>query len=171
MKKQILAILLLAAVATSASAEEIGPYGFVSGGLASWSADYTSDDNGFGFKAGLGYRVNRFFAVEGGYAYLGKTDIDTGGTAKSSGFILDAVGHYPMASNIDAIGRLGLYSGNNKATGVESKTKMTVKLGLGVEYKLHSNMSLRGEWEHYSAKYPGETATINMFTAGLNYAF
>lgn len=172
MKKQVLTSLLLATAAVSASAaDEVGPYGFLSGGLASWSADQTSDDTGFGFKAGLGYRVNRYFAVEGGYAYLGKTDLDFGGTAKSSGFILDAVGHYPLSSNVDAIGRLGLYSGNNKATGIESKTKMTVKVGLGAEYKLQSNMSLRGEWEHYSAKYPGETAKIDMFTVGLNYAF
>lgn len=169
--KRAVAALLLAAGAACASASETGPYAFVSGGLASWSADGTSDDTGFGAKSGIGYRFNRNFAAEGGYAFLGSTDINGGGTAKSSGFIVDAVGRFPVAQSIDAVGRVGMYLGNNKATGIESKTKMTVKFGLGAEYKLRPGMTLRGEWEHYSAKYPGETATINLFSAGINVAF
>jgi OmpA-OmpF porin, OOP family len=169
--KRLVASLLLSLAAASASAVEQGPYAFLNGGISSWSSDSATDDSGFGFKGGIGYRLNRNFSLEGGYAYLGKTDLKGGGDAKSSGFIADVVGQYPVNNLFDAYGRLGMYFGNNKATGVDSKTKMTIKFGLGAEYKVHSNATIVGEWDHYSVKYPGETATVNLFTAGVRYAF
>src|ERR1035437_3694650 len=88
--------------------------GLVGQGAATTSI--TDDNRDTGYKLFGGYKVNRNFAVEGGYFDLGRfgftaTTVPPGtlsGTIKLKGLNLDAVGILPITEKFSAFGRVGM---------------------------------------------------------------
>ena len=135
-----------------AAAADSGWYGGLSGGLTTakinddrirsglQSSGFTvtsvdKDEDSFGLKLFGGYKLNRNFAVEGGYFNLGKfgytANTTTGsqtGSAKYQGLNLDAVGILPFTQKFSALGRVGLtytqakdtFSGSRRRSGPQS---------------------------------------------------
>lgn len=145
-------------------------------------------ENSLGFKLFGGYKVNKNFAVEGGYFNLGKfgytANTTTGsqtGSAKFQGLNLDAVGILPVAPKLSALGRVGLTYTQGKDTfsgvGVSGdsnpkKSEANYKLGLGVQYDLTDSLGLRGEAERYRINDAiGNKGSAYMFSVGLVYIF
>jgi OmpA-OmpF porin, OOP family len=132
----------------------------------------SKDENDSGFKLFAGYQVNSNFALEGGYADLGKFTLDTAVTAfgspatahseiKATGWNIDAVGIVPVGNIWSIIGRVGVIRADVKldvtangpggsASDNVSSTTSDMKYGLGFQlYDVTQAFGIRGEWERY----------------------
>jgi OmpA-OmpF porin, OOP family len=130
------------------------------------------------FKLFAGYKFNKNFAIEGGYADLGKYTASASassvgvsgninGDVKAYAIFIDAVGFLPAGSNEDfsVFGKAGLAYTKTKAnvsafasaTGIgsasasasDSDSEVVPKLGLGAQYYITKNVALRGEYDIY----------------------
>jgi OOP family OmpA-OmpF porin len=158
-------------------------------GLTMTSID--DDDKDTGFKLLGGYKVNKNFAVEGGYFNLGEfgftaNTTPTGsltGTMKLQGFNLDAVGILPFTEKFSGLARVGLTYGEAKdtfqGTGAvvvnnpnPKKSEANYKFGAGLQYDFTQSLGLRTEWERYRVNDAvGNKGDIDMFSIGLVYIF
>lgn len=185
MKKHLLALSLLAAVAVPASAEGVFIFGDVGRNKASvdvGSWELSKSSNGYSF--GVGYAVNKTFSFEATYRDLGKftffDDEDEKDEVSLSAVEASAVAAYPISPVINVYGRLGVsrltldedyqdfeYSYNNGST---SETKNMTFFGAGASYSLNDNVSLRAEYVRYS-KWDSLELTTSRFTVGAVYSF
>lgn len=148
------------------------------------------DDEDFGYKFFGGYKLNRNFAVEGGYFNLGEfgytaTTSPPGtatGNIKLSGFNLDALGILPLTDKFSLFGRIGVqyakakdsFSGTGAAAGDSSASKSAAnyKAGVGLQYDFTDNLGLRTEWERYRINDAvGNRGDIDMISVGLVFSF
>lgn len=108
-----------------------------------------------------GYKINQNFAVEVGYADLGKATASVPGVAgewKSTAWDFMAVGILPINQQFSVLGKIGLSSWSLDATltasGVGSTTLSPtgsdVTYALGAQYDFNNQVGLRAEWQTYS---------------------
>ncbi|HKA45825.1 MAG TPA: porin family protein [Burkholderiales bacterium] len=156
------------------------------------SAATTSDKSDFGWKLFGGYQINRNFAVEGGYASLGKFGTVTrttppgtfsGEIKVENNWFGDVLGIVPLGNNFSAFGRVGLVYSETKVNltgvgpggtaGIGSKDNdWNWKAGLGVGYEFTNQLGLRGEWERYRVSDGlGGHGDVDLFSASLRYKF
>jgi OOP family OmpA-OmpF porin len=155
------------------------------------------DKRSTGAKLLVGYSFNRNFAVEGGYAALGKSavnmDFRSGlnsvGTFnmeyKMSATFIDAVGLLPLNEKWSLTGRVGVNYGRTSANmngspitiivsnNDKSEGKLREKFGAGVDYNLNPAITVRAEWERYKMPDPfsDELFNVNAATLSLLYRF
>jgi OOP family OmpA-OmpF porin len=196
----------LASLAAPVAAQQPNPAGFYLGaglgaGRASWndgdfdvtgslnseasslglaplfSGGLSKDTTAFGYKLFAGYRINQYFGVEGGWAYLGKFDFNgnfaysgvpvgsASGDYKGSSWNLALVGRYPFGNGFSVQGKLGAafttaelsysISASNPAfaaindSGTEKKNKTNVLWGLGAGYDFTPNLGMLVEYENF----------------------
>ena len=153
-----------------------------------------TDKTNVAIKLIEGYRFNDYFAVEGGYYYLGRTksdttvtDLDSGNQykahAKLTGHMLaiDAVGILLINERFELFAKAGAgvvrakatFSDNDDSSWSETKTRLAPKLGVGTEWYFVENWALRAEYERVwnAYKCDGEKAHYNIFTVGVKYLF
>jgi len=155
------------------------------------TSSITDDNRDSGYKLFGGYRINRNFALEGGYFDLGKfgftaTTVPAGtlnGTIQLKGLNLDAVGILPITAKFSAIGRAGFnyaeakdsFSGTgavNVLNSNPSKRDINYKLGLGVQYDFTEAVGMRAEVERYRANDAvGNKGDVDLVSVGLVYRF
>ncbi|MEO8003463.1 MAG: outer membrane beta-barrel protein [Betaproteobacteria bacterium] len=154
-----------------------------------------------GVKAFVGYSFNPFFALEGGYAYLGKSKADMDFRAngvptstsvgsfniayKMRAVFIDGVGTLPIGEKWNLFGRVGL-SYNKVSTDFNgepltllisdndrSKNKFGVKFGAGAGYGITQAVALRAEWEEYRMPDPlsGEKFSEDVFSLSVLFSF
>jgi OmpA-OmpF porin, OOP family len=127
------------------------------------------DGSGLSGKVYGGYAISPNFALEAGVADLGHVDTSAG-TVKGHGEFVDAVGIAPLSDKWSLLGRVGLAHVNlDTSNGDSSGTGL--KFGLGAQYSLTSNTSLRGEWERYRPDAFGAKPNIDQYTFGVRVAF
>lgn len=154
----------------------------------------TLDNKDTGYKLRLGYSFNPYLAVEGGYMNFGKMKYsgaftspaagDAGGTIKAQGINVDVVGKLPLTSELSAFGKAGVLFSKVSSDASANVAGLTVSdsatsrkavpgLGLGLEYALARNVSLRGEWERYYKLGNDSTGKgdVDLLSAGLNVKF
>ena len=203
----ILGLAALAAIASPfAAADDSGWYGglnvgqsrskiddaritsnLLGGGATSVSID--DDNRGTGFKLFGGYKLNRNFAVEGGYFDLGKfgftaTTVPAGtldASIKLKGLNLDVVGILPITEKFSAFGRAGVNYAQAKDSfggtftvpdSSPSKRAANYKFGAGLQYDLTESLGLRLEAERYRIDDAvGNKGDIDLFSVGLVYRF
>jgi OOP family OmpA-OmpF porin len=150
------------------------PYVGLSIGSPDWRTDNFNgvtggDSHGTGWKLYGGYAFNPNFALEAGGVKLGRLS-GNGQSAKADGLYVDAVGMWPVARDWTLLGRLGVVR-TNVSGPLGSEHGTSAKGGLGVQYNLSRNVSLRGEWERYGVKAFGEKPSVDLYSVGVNYAF
>lgn len=92
-----------------------------------------------------GYKFNENFAVEAAYTDLGKVDFG-GVNAKSKVYSLDGIARAPLGAGFGVYGKVGVaYAQRDFNNGLGDKDKTGLKLGVGVDYALTKNVSLRAE--------------------------
>ncbi|MEI7431483.1 MAG: outer membrane beta-barrel protein [Betaproteobacteria bacterium] len=149
------------------------------------SAGYTGintsiDKNDIAYKAQVGYQLNQYFAIEGGYIDFGKAKYSgtvTGGTVKAdikaSGFNIAAVGILPINESFSLFGKLGVIDAKAEV-GSASATKIKPTYGLGATYNVNKQLGIRVEYELFSklgdANKTGE-ADVSVLSAGVAYKF
>jgi OOP family OmpA-OmpF porin len=152
----------------------------------------SDDERDVGYKIFGGYKINRHFAVEGGYFDLGKFSYTANtsppgtvsGSIKLSGFNIDGLGILPLSEKFSAFGRIGVQyakakdsiSGNTLASSAAnespSKSSTNYKAGVGVQYDFTETVGLRTEWERYRVNDAvGNRGDIDMVSVGLVVMF
>jgi OOP family OmpA-OmpF porin len=139
------------------------------------------DGSDTGFKVFGGYQFNPYFGVELAWVDLGKAGYSgtffgapvTGGTVKTSGLNLSAVGTLPLGSGFAIFGKAGVFAWEAKANDVTGGVPFSAKddggdlsLGIGASYDFTKNFSIRAEWERFKA-----VGDIDLLSIGLVYKF
>lgn len=204
----------LSSALTAALALAVGPLaaepGFYAGFAGGWTTSDVSageiqeelaaagfpnttslDDEDFGFKIHAGYRINPYFAVEGGYVDLGEIKADSvvsGGnpgtinsTLDNDGFFLGALGGYPISDEFFAYAKAGLIfwdgeaesranlvSGSSRASSSDDGTDFA--FGLGASYRFSEQVGVRVDWDRYQLG--GDVdADVDLFSLGIQLHF
>ena len=120
----------------------------------------TLDDSDTTYTVRLGYRLNPFFAIEGGYydlgqySFSGKSGSTTvTGSAKAKSFGLSAVGIAPLSDVFELYGRVGIEQSEIKAnantslaTANASDKQTGATYGVGGRYAFSKNAGVFLEW-------------------------
>jgi OOP family OmpA-OmpF porin len=150
------------------------------------------DNTDVGWKAQLGYMLDRNFGIEGGWVDLGAATYTAtygGGTgsatAKASGINLAGIGVIPLNARFSLFGKLGAiearvrdsasFSGPGaSATASVNSMKLRANIGGGVIVDLSPEFAIRAEYERF--KLLGDTHTtgtgdIELISVGFKYSF
>jgi len=131
-----------------------------------------------GWKVYGGYQFNKYLALEGGYVNLNDMRAINGPvvtTIATEAWALGAVLSYPVTDKISVMGKLG-YAYMQGDTRTKNGAALTVRTsqddyepnyGVGVSYKVFSNMDLRAEWERFDRS----NMDIDLITAGAVIKF
>jgi OmpA-OmpF porin, OOP family len=193
-RKSVVAGLVAAGVLAAGPvlAQQSGSGWYVGGAIGQSEAGGWCDDPGFpgvsitscddkdtAYKAFVGYRINRNFAVEGSYVNFGKArgTVNFGGSsvsvdAKSDGFGIAALGILPLSDQFELFGKLGFMRGDSEAdvtiggsTFKVGSSGTELHYGVGGIYNLSRNLGIRAEWENV------DDADLSVLSIGLQYRF
>lgn len=161
------------------------------------STSFVSDQRDPGVKVFAGYRFNRHFALEGGYAWLGEFQATTQVTAPSSGALnadiriiglfVDALAILPLGERFAAFAKVGVLGSETRtfrstsgtatpAPGVNTNAStddVDLSYGLGAQYDFAKNVTLRVEWQLYADVGDANTGQtdVTLYAAGLLFRF
>lgn len=155
------------------------------------NSSVATDRRDAGYKVFLGYQMNRYLGLEGGYFNLGKQGFRTSttpdgflnGEVRVQGANLDLVATVPLSSNLSLIGRAGATYGRTRtefttggavstANSRASDRSGNPKLGLGLQYAFNDRFIMRGEAEAYRVSDAvGGHSRINMYSVSLVFPF
>ena len=133
--------------------------------------------SGISGKLYSGYRLSTYFSLEFGLVDLGHFD-NAAGKVYGHAQYLDAIGLAPLSETWSLFGSVGAAHAtlhtrallnNVSTTAKDSGTGL--KLGLGFQYALASNVALRVELERYKPSVFGDRPAIDQRTAGVSMAF
>jgi OmpA-OmpF porin, OOP family len=188
MKKTLLSLLTVSALALSSAASAQGYVG-LGVGTTNLNADCAGtsscDKTGTGFKLFGGYKYTPNIAAELVYFDFGKakaTIPDVGGPLngeiKTSAIGLGAAFMGPFAPEWSGVARLGIArvkgkvsasQGSRSASDSENSTQ--AYFGLGVGYALSKNASVDLSADFSKSKFSGESGNVRMIGIGLTYGF
>jgi opacity protein-like surface antigen len=156
MKKRVLiATLLAASVSTPAFAQASSTYLIGELGSASYGnmAPFANPGK-LGF--GIGFPINNSVAFELGFTLFGESTIEGPGgsaTLKAHSFYPALVGKLPFNQQLSGFGKLGFAKNSAEITttlGLSASTSQnSVYYGLGIQYDINSEFSLRGQYESF----------------------
>lgn len=129
-----------------------------------------TDRSDTGLKIHGGYAFTPNFALETGYARLGRFD-SPAGRVKADGYFADAVGTVPLVDRLSAFGRVGVFNGKLDSTLQGSERSTNYKVGAGLQYDLTKNIGVRGEWERYRFDAFSGKSNTDLYSVGVNYRF
>ncbi len=129
-----------------------------------------------------GYRFNRIFSAELGYNDLGKARYGLPGasaTLSAEVYDLSALASWPLGNRFSLYGRLGLYHGTLKQSGVGAfgtgkGTRDAVTWGVGGQFDLTTSLGLRAEWRRFSKMGGGDftqEADVDDLSLGIVWRF
>ncbi|WP_036825620.1 outer membrane beta-barrel protein, partial [Photobacterium sanctipauli] len=134
--------------------------------------DLDKDDWGGGVF--IGYNVNSWFGLEGGYTYLGQADYANDGFEVQG---LDFVGKftYEVSKSFDIYAKAGgfIFDADNGVNN-QDESGVSATAGVGAEYYFSDNLSARLEYQYYNqvgdkgANKPGES-DVHFYGLGLVY--
>lgn len=175
---QVLAACVVALTGVSAAQAQVAGTGLYVGGnigQSKWKGDDAPglDTTQTGGKVHLGYEFTPNFALELGYADLGKFKFDNG-SVKATGLYVDAVGKMPFAPQWSGLARVGAFQGkiDRDISGVSDDDKgSSYKWGLGVQYDVTQNAAVRAEYEQYRFNVFDDKPKTDLLSVGVNYRF
>ncbi len=191
MKKSISAVAILTAIASPAVADSTGTY-YVAGDFGKMTYS-NSNPGGAEFsnpnvmRISGGYRFSPMFAVEGGYAVIGDSTLNSStgsATITNSAVQVAAIGTYPVSDTFDLFGKLGVSINSIKASGTGSTSSLNVDhstswssmIGIGVQYNVSRQFGIRAQYERFggftmSNNNQSWTVRESLPSVGLVYKF
>lgn len=139
------------------------------------------DGDATGFKIYGGYRFHPNFAAELAYVDLGKASYRgtffgtpvTGGSLETWGLNVSAVGIVPLGPAFELFGKIGFFGWESRARDTTGGIPFSgeaddadVSFGLGANFNVSRNVSLRVEWERFKA-----VDDIDLLSLGLAFRF
>lgn len=182
LKIALLALAATAALPALANDNNRGSYFGVDLGSTQFKVTGLGSERKLSLGASFGYQFNENFAIENQIRRLGSWKVDTGIRANADSINLSLIGKLPLSKDFSLYGRLGV-GRNTVSVGytnlsiAASQTKAVV--GLGGEYRLDKNFSLRAEYANLGTNQLGDRSLgvdpikikVQQLTFGLNYAF
>lgn len=141
---------------------------YVGIGAGQSDTDGTSDSRDTAYKLFAGYDFNRNWAVEGGWADLGKPTWQTRGERRETSWFLAGKGALPINDRFDLFAKLG--AAWNKVD-INDTRKSDLFAGVGAEYKFNKQVGLRLEYEDFG-KFGDDNVgrhRANMWTIGVDF--
>lgn len=193
--KRIVFCILGASVVFNASADGGDIY---LGGKTGWthfsngcdSQRLDCDNDAIGGGLFLGYKINDWLAVEGGYDYFGKAkaiypsldnpSVDAPYNAKVQGIELGLKVDYYLINNLNVFGKIGALGWRADKKGQELNYNVreraedaSLMLGTGLEYRLTEQLKTRLEYQWFDNVGGKDTggSDISFVTVGLTYLF
>ncbi|MGF1684012.1 OmpA family protein [Photobacterium minamisatsumaniensis] len=115
------------------------------------------DKDDWGGGVFIGYNVNSWFGLEGGYTYLGQADYSNDGFEVQG---LDFVGKftYEVSNSFDLFAKAGgfIFDADNGVNN-QDESGVSATAGVGAEYYFSDNLSTRLEYQYYNQV--GDTGT------------
>ncbi len=160
--RSLLAVAVAAALPAIVHAANVDEPWYV-GGKVGWSDFYskdyasqfgsgdTSNSDQVGAGAFVGYQFNDWFALEGGYDWLGKEGIRYGlqeGKQRFQGIQLSGKFSTPVTDKLDAYARLGVMGYRASGAFGDKHDGAAPLAALGVEYNIDRNWSTRFEYQY-----------------------
>lgn len=173
MKKSFLMAALMAAFSTAAMAGDIYVGGTLGSATDSNPGNALTKARTTAYSLLAGYQLTDNFAVEAAYTDIGKT-AQNAISLKNSATSLSAVGRVALGnSGVSALGKLGYASTRTVASTGQAASRGDLTYGLGVEYALSKNVSLRANWDQYAM---GDNISIfksreDIYSLGATYRF
>jgi len=143
------------------------------------SALVTMDQKSANYKVFAGYNINKNFSIEAFYSSLGKYNFTVGttgpvingaGDVTLKAYGADVLAKLPIAENSSVYARVGYFQlkadanfSVGAASASSSTTTSNAKFGIGADYGMTENISLRTDWEYYNDK----DTPVNVFSLGL----
>lgn len=190
MKKTLLTLVVMTAVAAPSAAADLGFYagagfGITSLNMSDFNPDYADlrfQDDAFGYQVFAGYRSLKYFAVEAGYTDFGNIRVWEGGNMnffKEADVDVSmwggyAVGLLPLGEKVDFFGKVGYASwevDNVVDTAGQTEDRSTsgsdVAWGLGVNFRFKKlGARIGGDWLQIP-----DAGGVFMLSASLMYNF
>jgi OOP family OmpA-OmpF porin len=144
----------------------------------------TTNDERYTGKAYLGYRFNKYFGIEGGFAdvaQIANTATGPGGTVTSKsklrGANIAAVLWLPVTQQLSLYGKVGgaaIQSTFTPSVGAEVKsTDIQTFFGGGLQYEFSDRFFGRADYERYSqyGNYATGNISADIYSLGLGFKF
>jgi OOP family OmpA-OmpF porin len=180
-----LVILFVAALLFSPMAKGKGLYAHAELGRSAFSDDIDVDTDiidldghATSFRFAVGYDLNRYLSVEGGYVDFGKIDfgqIDTGtitgsAEAQADGLEFSIIGRLPAGERFSLTGRTGLlwWDAETQIFDVNgTASHRNVFVGVGGEISATERLGITAGWTRYKL----DDDDIDYFSLGLRFRF
>ena len=132
--------------------------------------DVKVDDNSGAYNLDIGWRFNKWIAVDAGYWGLGeyKSDKNSDGDnfkASSSAWTVGGIASIPVWI-IDIYGRLGAAWWETSAKHAFSDDGTDAYYGLGLAFNVGSSLDIYGEWTRFDVG-----ADLDLFGLGVRWTF
>jgi len=187
MNKTITALVAAAALAASASSFAQSWYSSI--GIGYGDANISGNDIGLSngtvdntdttYSWRFGYELNKNFALEIGYAFLGKYAFNgfagttpVSGSAKVNSIDFSLVGMVPFTPEITGYARIGVARDQRKAnantellTADQTQNNTEAAYGIGARYNFTKAWALYGEWSSAT------DLKVNNYTVGATFWF
>lgn len=161
------------ALLTGAAATPVFADDFYLGGavIQTYVDDFGLDDDTTGGKLFAGYRFNEYFAVEASYFDFGEFE-DRANSLEVDGFGLAAVVSYPITSDLDIFGKIGIQDWDAEtrgpiAQGLSTDSDTDAFYGIGVRYSITDSISVQAEAERYEI----EDFDLDAASIGITFNF
>jgi opacity protein-like surface antigen len=157
-------IALAAALVVGVFATEASAQSGVYVGAAAATQGRALEDAQWGGSASVGYRVNRFLAVEALADFTAQTETQRAGQA----VFANVIAGYPLGP-ITPYVLAGAGYGFNALAGADNEAQALWNAGVGVAYNLSANWQVDARYRRVEA-FSGDV-TADRVTLGLNYRF
>lgn len=134
------------------------------------------NDSSTALRIGGGYQFVPMWGAEisyGTYGNASKSGI--AGDWKSSGWQASGIGTFPVWENISVIGKIGLARTDYKLTASsQSSTTTNLAFGIGAQYRLGEQISLRAQYEDMGTVGDANTTgttKLTLISAGVIFRF
>lgn len=134
------------------------------------SADGSGSYDDINLRAYLGYQLNQYFAIEGGFSSMPFDDV-LGDVADLTGVDITLLGKLPVTQKMSAYAKLGYWDWDVSVpyygTYYDLFGGSDMLYGIGFEYKFTPRLSMNID----AIRYEAEDADIDTLNASLSYRF
>ena len=115
------------------------------------SSSPSCDDTNTTLSVLAGWRFSRIFSAEAAFRNYGELHTPSA-SIKGKGWEIDGLAAWPFLEHFSVFGKLGVKRGVVKGDGILTGAKETSygpTYGVGVDFELTKNITLRSEWQAY----------------------
>jgi OOP family OmpA-OmpF porin len=132
--------------------------------------DIKLDDSSGAYNLDIGWRFNKWIAVDAGYWGLGEYKSDDSFLGQdikvnSSAWTVGGIGSIPIWI-IDLYARLGAAWYENNVSGFDNDDGTNAYYGLGIAFNIGSSLDIYGEWTRFDVD-----TDLDLFGLGLRWTF